>query len=663
MLSAIRAFAKSPFATGLLAILIVSFGIWGIKDVFRTGGFSDLVVKAGSRAPVTKAQFKQTFDEEKASREQQGGQPISTEDAVKAGLDRYVAERLASTEALGALVSAEGINPSDQLVANEIRKITVFFNPITGQFDKDVYLRQLASRHITEAEADAEFRDTVAGRHYLAGLAAGMKAPRIYGLVQAAIQKQGLDFGWFAIGPNAVEQPAKPTDAELNAYLKTHADQWTKPELRQLSVANFSAAKLALTVPAPDAEVQKRFDFEKDTLSSPEKRTVVEVTVKDMATGARVAQELKAGGNPVSIAKAAGGQATTFTSTAKAAIADRKLADAAFGLKADEVAGPLQGDLSLAVIKVIDIAPAKVATLEENRAKIETEVKQQDAKQKVYDIVQKYQDAHSGGAPLADAAKTAGAEVVSLPPITAGGGALNGARVNMPPKVLQQAFSLPQGGESDVIDMGQGEYWVVHVDKVIPPAVLGLDDQVGPEKGRDLISHRMMRETLDKRLQAKADALVAEIRKGKSLEAVAAEAGAKLAQASNVTRAGVQPTAPNQPPPYSFDLLGRLFQAKTGDVVSAKAFDDSRTAQAPPGLVIAKLDKVEEPPAPVLAGLADAAREPITRAMFNDLGEATTLAAQKKIKTTVDLKQARQALGVADDVVVGGGPATTKPKS
>jgi hypothetical protein len=128
-----------------------------------------------------------------------------------------------------------------------------------------------------------------------------------------------------------------------------------------------------------------------------------------------------------------------------------------------------------------------------------------------------------------------------------------------------------------------------------------------------------------------------------------------------VTRASAQPSAPNQPPPYSFDLLGRLFQARTGDVVEARAFDDSQAGQGAPGLVIAKLDKVEEPPPEVLAGLAEATREQITRAMFNDLGEATTLAAQKKIKTTIDMKQARQALGVADDVAPG--TSAAKPKS
>jgi peptidyl-prolyl cis-trans isomerase D len=652
MLSAIRAFAKSPFATGLLAILIVSFGLWGIKDVFRTGGFTDLVVKAGSRPAVTKAQFKQIFDEERTSQEQRLGQPLSVQDALKGGLDREVAERLGASEALGALMSAEGINPSDQLVANEIRKITVFFNPITGQFDKNTYLRALQSRNLTEAQADAEFRDTVAQHHYLEALAAGLKAPRIYGLVQAAILKQGLNFTWFALGANTVEQPAKPTDAEMNAFLKENAAQATKPELRVLSVVNISAAKLGLTLPAPEAEVQKRFDFEKDTLSSPEKRTVVEVAVKDMASGARVAQALRAGGNPVAIAKANGGQATTFTATAKSAIADRKLADVAFNLKDNEVAGPIQGDLSLAVIKVIDIIPAKTATLADSRAKIETEVKQQDAKQKVYDIVQKYEDAHSGGAPLAAAAKSAGAEVVTLPPIRAEGATLDGRRVNIPPKVLQQAFSLPQGGETDVIDMGQGEYWAVHVDQIIPPTLLTLDEKVGSQTVRDVVSRQIMMTGLFKRLHAKADALLAEIKKGKSMEAAAAEVGAKLTQASDVTRAAAQPTAPGQPPPYSGDLLGHLFQSKPGDIIAAQ---DTK-----PGLVIARLDKLDEPAPDVLAGLAEAARPQITRSLFNDLGEATTLAAQKKIKTTIDMKQAHQALGITDDAAGAAGSTGRK---
>jgi peptidyl-prolyl cis-trans isomerase D len=218
--------------------------------------------------------------------------------------------------------------------------------------------------------------------------------------------------------------------------------------------------------------------------------------------------------------------------------------------------------------------------------------------------------------------------------------------------VLQQAFSLPQGGETDVIDMGQGEYWAVHVDQIIPPTLLTLDEKVGSQTVRDVVSRQIMMTGLFKRLHAKADALLAEIKKGKSMEAAAAEVGAKLTQASDVTRAAAQPTAPGQPPPYSGDLLGHLFQSKPGDIIAAQ---DTK-----PGLVIARLDKLDEPAPDVLAGLAEAARPQITRSLFNDLGEATTLAAQKKIKTTIDMKQAHQALGITDDAAGAAGSTGRK---
>ncbi|MFV4649347.1 SurA N-terminal domain-containing protein, partial [Mycobacterium tuberculosis] len=97
---------------------------------------SDAVVKAGGRPPVTSTQFKEIFTQAKAEREQQLGQPIPTEDAVKYGLDKGLVDEIAANEAFGALINGEGINPSDTLVAGELRKITAFFNPITGQFDK-----------------------------------------------------------------------------------------------------------------------------------------------------------------------------------------------------------------------------------------------------------------------------------------------------------------------------------------------------------------------------------------------------------------------------------------------------------------------------------------------------------------------------------------------
>lgn len=646
MLAAIRAFAKSPFATALLALLIVSFGIWGIRDVFRNNGFTDAVVQARGRPPIGSAQFKQIFNEQKSQQEQQSGLAIPVEEFVKQGFDKQLVDALAAREAFGALMASEGINPADQLIAGEIRKNQNFFNPITGQFDKDTYLRRLRELGMTEQQADNELRDQVGQMHYLTALSAGVHAPRIYSLIGAAVQKEGRDFTFFRLDPSSVPAPPKPTDAQLNDFIKQNAAAFTKPELRQISLVHFSAAALGQALKAPEDRVQKRFDFEKETLNAPEKRTLVQIAVKDAAAGQTVAQKLKSGEDPKAVAKQIGAQPTTYPSTPKGALPDRKVAEAAFAARAGEVVGPITGDLGLSVIKVLDETAAKTVTLADPavRKKIEDEVKTELGKEKVNEVVDAYDKAHDGGANMAAAAKAAGAEVIPVPePITAQGATLSGARANIPPKILQTAFTIPANTESEVIDLGQGESWVVHVDKLFPPTVVGLDEKVGATAVRDVVTRQFLMRALFTTLRARADALVAEIGKGKAFDAAAAEAKSKVEQATNVTQAAARPTAPNQLPAYSPELIGRVFQGKTGDVVIAQ---DSK-----PGLIVARIGKVQEAASSELAGMAVAAGPQANRALAQDLGQATRIAAERKIKPTIDYRKAQMALGLDPDAL------------
>jgi len=85
MLAAIRTFAKSWVAAVLIGLLVISFAVFGISDVFNAK-ITDAVVTAGSRE-VSSSDFKRMFENYKAQAEQRTGQPVSTEEAVKCGLD------------------------------------------------------------------------------------------------------------------------------------------------------------------------------------------------------------------------------------------------------------------------------------------------------------------------------------------------------------------------------------------------------------------------------------------------------------------------------------------------------------------------------------------------------------------------------------------------
>jgi peptidyl-prolyl cis-trans isomerase D len=629
MLGQIRAFAKSPVANVLLVILLISFIGWGVRGVVTSAGVRDEVVKAGSRPAITAQTFKTAFGRFKAQleQEQNGGQPISVDDALKAGLDRDVVDEMAAGESLAELIHRTGVKPSDELIAQALRKIPSLFNPITGQFDKAAYAQLLQQNNMTAAQAEGEIRDQVAQRQYVSGIAAGLEAPLAYSALQAIYAQEARSFEWFSVSSSILGPPVKPTDAQLNAFLKENARQWTKPELRVLSVVHVSAAALAPGLSAADADVQKRFNFEKDTLSSPEKRVFVEIPVKDAKTGADVAAKLKAGADPQALAKAYGVEAVPFLNQPKAAIPDRAVADAAFSLQPGETSGVVQGALGPAVVKVFKVTPAHTATLEEARPKIEAEVKAAAAQQKAYDLVQKYEDAHGGGADMAGAAKAAGQVVITTPPIAARGIDIQGQSANLPPKVLQTAFSLPQGGETDPINVGQGEYYIVHVDKVQPPALATLDE-VRPKVTQFFV----LRDAATK-LQAKAQALQAQIVKGESLQDAAKTVGATVQTAKDVLRNGG-----GQGRPYSSDLVGRLFIARKGDVVVG---EDVKL-----GYAVAKLEAITPPSPAAVAPLALAQRPQLSKSLFDDMGQAIRTDAKTLVKPHVDYAAARKALGV-----------------
>ena len=64
---------------------------------------------------------------------------------------------------------------------------------------------------------------------------------------------------------------------------------------------------------ADPAELQKLYDFKKDTLSKPELRSVVQIPVKNAGQVQQVAQRLRGGEDPAAIAKSVGSSAVVHS--------------------------------------------------------------------------------------------------------------------------------------------------------------------------------------------------------------------------------------------------------------------------------------------------------------------------------------------------------------
>ena len=637
MLAAVRNFAKSWPAKILMAVLAVSFIGWGVNEGGSSVMAGDDVVKVGSRR-INSIEFRSEYENYKKRLEQQQGQPITVEQAQQGNLDAVVLNGVATREAFAELMSRVGIKPGDKLILAQIEKIPAFFDPISGRFDKKVFQQRLGENGMTPERFDNVLRDEMASQHWAVAVQNGLTVPRAYGALASVFALEARDLAYVTLGPNAVPQPAAPTDAQLQAFINENKTALTLPEMRVLTVVPFTPQSAGAATAAIDpAELKKRYDFRKDTLSKPEVRTVVQIPAKDAATAQKVTAALRAGQAPDAVAKSVGVDAVTFAERPLSAISDRKVGQAAFKMQAGEVA-TVQGDLGVAVVKIVSVTPGRDVSIEEARPMLEAEIRKDMSAEKVYAQTQAYDDAHQGGASLADSAQKAGATATTVGPITAQGVNEQGGQLQgFPPKILETAFALPAGGESEVTELSDGAYFAVRVEKIVPAHVPPLAEI------KPMVTQAYMQREVVKALEAKAESIRARVAKGESLDAAS---GMSVSRLPGLTRQ----TANNQQQ-LGREVLGRTFASKQGE---------AWVARAPNGIVVGRVEAVRTDSGPTAARLAEENRGALTQVLFREMGEAAQAYARIKLKTKIDAARARTAVGFEPVVAEKKGAAEKK---
>lgn len=627
MLAFMRKFAKSWLALVLFVPLLIGFAVFGVNRDILGGGPANYVIKVGDRT-VTALDFRREYDREKEQLEQRFQQTISPELAMQEGLDRRILEQLAFRESLNELLTRLGLRASDAMLKDVVRKEPRFFDPVTGKFDEARFNAVLAENKLSPPQFDKVVSDGMRRNQFVAAAVSGLQAPRAYSAIGGLFALEQRDLAYFVVTPASVGPATEPTEAEIAAFIKQNAAQLTLPEFRGFTVVRFTAKDFEKSVTVSEADVQKQFDFMKDSLSKPELRTVVQIPAKDAGQAAAIIARLQKGEAPDAVAKAYGVTAVDYADKPRSSFFDPAIAAAAFSLPRDGVSGPVKGQFGLAVVKVTSITPGTTATLAEHRAEIEAKIRGDLAGAKISDLSKAYEDAHEAGATLPEAARKAGAPTSAYAPVTADGRGMDGKPVpGISPQILKAAFELPQGGESDIQEAGEGEYFAVRVDRIVPPAMPPMAT-IRPELVRTMILKRQA-----DRMKARAEALAARVRKGESIETVAASAGATVVRVNAISRATLQTHQA-----LGRELVGGALGSKKGVPFTASAPNFS--------VAVAVVTAIRAGDPQQVAQATEQARAQFTQELFGDIGDAASRYARTQLKAKVDLARARMAIGV-----------------
>jgi peptidyl-prolyl cis-trans isomerase D len=625
MMDVFRRAAKGWTAKILIGLLVISFGIWGIADVF-TGFRVGALAKVGS-TEISASQFEQTFRQALQNYSSQLGQAVTPERARELGIDRQILNQLLHDAAMVSEAQSLKLAVGDAQIVSEVHKNPAF-KDAGGNYDPAVFKEFLERSGQSEAGFLANERqqylraaiaDTVQGQFGL---------PKT--LVEAAAKhtNEQRDARYFIVKAEAGEVQ-QPGDADVKSFYDANPQRYTAPEYRSIAIVKAEPGDVAAAIAISEDELKAGYEKFKAAFFTPERRTLLQTTFPSVEDAAKAKVRIANGEDFLTIAKERGFTEAdaTWTDRTAEAIIDPVIASAAFSLKEGDVSEPVEGALSVMLLKAVKITPEHQKTLDEVRADLTKRLQLEKATEQLREIYNSVEDGRAAQTPFEEIAKGSNIPFVVAAAVDANGNDKDGKPVALPHKedVIKAAFATEAGIENDAISTDDGGYVWYEVREVVPSQVRPFDT-VKDQVKADVIADRVRLAAIDKgrKLAERANA-------GTSFDELAKEAGAEIKTVQGMKRGEA-----------AADFDGRsvtaVFSVPEGSVTFAPEADNA-------SVKVIQAQAVLTAPFDLASAEATQIRDQLSRSAGDDALGSYLVALQNQLGFTVNETLWRQITG------------------
>ncbi|MCL1143928.1 SurA N-terminal domain-containing protein [Shewanella gaetbuli] len=534
MLEKIREGSQGVVAKTILILVILSFAFAGVSSYLGSDTGVPAAVVNGTE--ISEAELEQAFQNERASLEQQYGEmfeALAADDSymqsIKAGvLDRLIANTLVDQAAIDL-----GLRVSDEQIKQAIFNEQAF--QTDGKFDNERYqavLRQLNYQPVTFRNM---MRVDMTRRQLLNAIVGSEFVLDGEATQLAALQSQTRDISYIAVDSTPFLDSVEVTDEEAKTYYDNNLSRFNSPELVNLEYVELNVDDIAETITVDDAEVEKDYQDNESQYLTPEKRLAAHIYAAsgdddaDKAKLAEVYARLQAGEDFAELAKTEsddqfsaeqGGQIDWFEQGVMDAAFDQEL----FSLQKGAYSNVVKGEFGYHIIKLLDVQPGAIASLDEVKDKIVAQIKAKKALDIFYGLQTQLSDtSYEIPDTLVDTAEAVNKTVQTTGLFT---------RDNPPagldsPNLVKAAFSdqvLNDGMNSDVIELAPNHVVVVRMKEHQQAGTLGFD------KVKTNIISRLKQDKANEKARDKAAGYMADLESGTS------DLSAELTSVANLER-------------------------------------------------------------------------------------------------------------------------------
>lgn len=515
----------------VMGVLIVSFGVWGIADIFKGFGQSSLA-KVG-KTEISTEQFRQIYTDKLQQLGRSFGRPLTMDQARAFGLDRQVLQQTIAEAALDEEARRMGLGQSE---AETMR--TIYADPnfkgLGGTFEPARFQAAIRQFGYTEQRYLAEQRRVGLRRQIAGTISAGLEPPKLMMDALTRFQNEQRSIDYLKLDAAQAGTIEAPSPETLAAYFEDHKTQFRAPEYRKLAFVVINPEEIGKWSDVSDEDAKKVFEQRRDKIGTPEKREVSQMVFPNAEEALSARSRITGGLSFDDLAKERNLNLSDVDLglITKSAIIDPAIADAAFALPSGEISQPVKGQFGVALVKIGKIEPGVTPTYESVAPEVKKQLATERARVKVTEIQNKMEDERSGGSNVVEAAQKLGLTAVTIDAVDRSGRLPTGQPVANIPQgldVVSQAFNSDVGVDNDPIQFRGGFVWY-DVLGVTPSRERTLDEV------KDQVEAKWREDRISDKLRTKATEMVQKLEQGATLAAEASAIGTKVETAKDFRR-------------------------------------------------------------------------------------------------------------------------------
>ena len=523
----------------VMGVLIVSFGFWGIADIFR--GFGQSTLAKVGHTEISVNEFRQIYTDRLQQIGRQFGRPLTMDQARAFGFDRQVLRQTLMEAALDEDARRLGLGQSEPEIMRAIFADPMF-RGVGGGFDPQRFQAIIRQMGYNEPRYLADRRKLTLRRQIADTVSAGLQPSKTLMEALSRFQNELRSIEYVRLGAAQAGTIDPPSPETLAGYFDEHKAQFRAPEYRKISFVLITPEDIGKWSDISDEDAKKLFEQRRDRYGTPEKRQVSQMVFPSVEEAQAARGRIGSGLSFEDLAKERNLNSADVDLglVTKSGILDPAIADAAFSLPSGEVSQPVQGKFGVALVKVGTIQPGIDPSYESVAQDLKKDIAIERARAQVATLRDKMEDERGGGASVIESAQKLGLTPVTIEAVDRSGMTPDGQPAkSIPPglNVVSQAFGSDVGVDNDPIQYKGGYVWY-DVLGITPPRDRTLDEV------KAQVEARWRDDEIANRLRAKATDLVQKLGQDGKLADQAAGIGAKVETAGGFKREASLPGVP-----------------------------------------------------------------------------------------------------------------------